>query len=86
MHFSLKAQPVSGDGSGNTAAALAPELPQVFNCATLAQYLEVDLKTVQALAQQGKIPCRKVGKAYRFFAPAVIKWLLGPHASSSGET
>ena len=55
-------------------------LPQVFNCATLARYLEVDLKTVQALAQQGKIPCRKVGKAYRFFAPAVVKWLLGPHA------
>jgi len=56
-------------------------LPHVFNCATLARYLDVDLKTIQALAQQGKIPCRKVGKAYRFFAPAVVKWLLGPHAT-----
>ena len=62
-----------------------PGLPHVFNCATLARYLEVDLKTVQALAQQGEIPCRKVGKAYRFFAPAVIKWLLGPHTNPRAE-
>lgn len=55
------------------------ELPAVFGCDALATFLLVDIKTVQGIAQRGEVPCRKVGKAYRFFRPAVMEWLLGGH-------
>lgn len=55
------------------------DLPPVFGCEDLARFLLVDIKTVQGVAQRGEIPCRKVGKAYRFFRPAVMEWLLGSH-------
>ena len=61
------------------------DLPHICDSATLARYLKVDLKTIHALAQRGQIPYRKVGKAYRFFAPAIIAWLTGPHASRDDE-
>ena len=83
MHYETTNKP--DKAGGHVALSNAIGLPHVFNRATLARYLEVDLKTVQALAQQGKIPCRKVGKAYRFFAPAVVKWLLGPHVGPLDE-
>jgi len=53
------------------------DLPTVFGCEELARFLLVDIKTVQGIAQRGEIPCRKVGKAYRFYRPAVLEWLLG---------
>lgn len=52
-------------------------LPAVFGCAELARFLLVGIKTVQGLAQRAEIPCRKVGKAYRFYRPAVLQWFLG---------
>jgi hypothetical protein len=51
------------------------KLPEVCDCAALSRFLHVDIKTVQGLAQRREIPCRKVGKAYRFFRPAVLAWL-----------
>jgi excisionase family DNA binding protein len=59
-------------------------LPHIFDCETLAAFLSVEVKTIQTLAHAGKIPCRKVGKSYRFFAPAVISWLAGPHGAVEG--
>ena len=56
------------------------DLPPVFGCEELARFLLVDIKTVQGIAQRSEIPCRKVGKAYRFFRPAVMEWLLGGHS------
>lgn len=58
-------------------------LEEVSDCASLARYLHVDLKTVQGLAQRREIPCRKVGKAYRFFRPAVLAWLCDQTKPSS---
>lgn len=58
-------------------------LEEVSDCASLARYLHVDLKTVQGLAQRREIPCRKVGKAYRFFRPAVLAWLCDQTKSAS---
>lgn len=62
-------------GTGNAEDHQLTELPEVSDCATLARYLQVDLKTVQGLAQRRELPGRKVGKAYRFFRPAVLAWL-----------
>lgn len=56
---------------------LADGLPHVCGCRELASFLSVDVKTVQGLAQRHEIPCRMVGKAYRFYRPAVLSWLLG---------
>lgn len=52
-------------------------LPHICGCKELAEFLVVDVKTVQGLAQRQEIPCRRVGKAYRFYRPAVLSWLLG---------
>jgi excisionase family DNA binding protein len=75
------------DNAGLSSAEAATDalLPEVSDCLTLARYLHVDLKTVQGLAQRGEIPCRKVGKAYRFFRPAVLSWLCEPKPSSHGR-
>jgi excisionase family DNA binding protein len=68
---------------GNSDDELPVELPEVSDCATLARYLQVDLKTVQGLAQRRELPGRKVGKAYRFFRPAVLAWLCEQTAPTS---
>ena len=71
-----------------TVQSEAPELgglPAVFGCQDLARFLVVDIKTVQGLAQRGEIPCRKVGKAYRFYRPAVLSWLLGAQGGRSRQ-
>lgn len=62
-------------GATNAEEDQSTELPEVSDWATLARYLQVDLKTVQGLAQRRELPGRKVGKAYRFFRPAVLAWL-----------
>lgn len=73
----------SAVGTSTSQPGLAEniDLPPVFGCSDLARFLSVDIKTVQGLAQRKEIPCRKVGKAYRFYRPAVLSWLLGAPGS-----
>jgi excisionase family DNA binding protein len=43
----------------------------------LAELLQVDAKTVRALAACGELPGRKLGRNWRFSRRAVLDWLAG---------
>ena len=45
---------------------------QVLNLKGAARLLKYSTKTVAKLAQQGKIPCRKIGSEYRFLLSELL--------------
>jgi len=49
--------------------------PDVMNVTEVAMYLRVAPATIYRLAQQGKIPCGKVGRAWRFRKEAIDLWI-----------
>jgi excisionase family DNA binding protein len=56
----------------------APSEPDVLSAEQLAQLLQVDEKTVRALAAKGELPGRKIGRHWRFSRQAVLDWLAHP--------
>ena len=53
-----------GDGPG-----------QVLTIDELSAYLKIPKSTVYKLAQEGKVPCQKVGRHWRFRKEAIDRWL-----------
>ncbi len=47
----------------------------VLTVSEVAQYLRVPLATAYKLAQEGRIPCQKVGRHWRFRKAAIDRWL-----------
>jgi excisionase family DNA binding protein len=41
----------------------------------VAKYLRIPKSTVYILAQEGKIPCQKVGRQWRFRKETIDMWL-----------
>jgi len=41
----------------------------------VAEYLKIPKSTVYVLAQEGKIPCQKVGRQWRFHKEAIDNWI-----------
>ncbi len=58
--------PKSNFGTDNSA---------VMGVRELADFLRLSVHTVYRLAEQGKLPGRKVGKHWRFHRDAIIAWL-----------
>ena len=64
--------------------------PEVMSVRELADYLRLSVHTVYRLAEQGKLPGRKVGKHWRFHRDAIVAWLATHreqdplHEASSG--
>jgi excisionase family DNA binding protein len=52
--------------------------PDVLTVEQLAELLQVDDKTVRALAAKGELPGRKLGRHWRFSRQAVLEWLANP--------
>ena len=40
-----------------------------------AEYLQISQSTLYKEAQKGKIPCKKIGKRWRFHRDALAKWM-----------
>jgi excisionase family DNA binding protein len=55
----------------------ATTYPDVMNVDEVADYLRVAPATVYRLARQGKIPCGKVGRAWRFRKETIDLWISG---------
>ncbi|MDW8104236.1 MAG: helix-turn-helix domain-containing protein [Armatimonadota bacterium] len=53
--------------------------PEVMGVQELADYLRISVHTVYRLAEQGRIPGRKVGKRWRFHREAIVGWLATQH-------
>ena len=49
--------------------------PPILTLAEVAEYLRIPRTSLYKLAQQGRIPCQKVGKQWRFRKEALDRWL-----------
>jgi len=58
----------------------------VMTVAEVAEYLRIPRSSVYKLAQDGRIPCRKAGRQWRFIRPAIDEWLgqQGPAGLEAG--
>jgi excisionase family DNA binding protein len=52
--------------------------PEVLNAEQAGQLLQLEEKLVLELAEAGKLPGRKLGKAWRFSRGALVAWLSTP--------
>lgn len=59
--------------------------PPVMTIAEVAEYLRIPRASAYKLAQQGRIPCQKVGRHWRFRREAVDAW-LGPSGLRPEDT
>ena len=49
--------------------------PEILTIGETAHYLRVSLSSLYKLAQEGRIPCQKVGRHWRFRREALDRWL-----------
>jgi len=54
---------------------MATEPNVVMTVEETAKYLRIPRSTVYKLAQEGRIPCQKVGKHWRFRRQTIDHWL-----------
>lgn len=52
--------------------------PEVMTIDDLATYLQVSKSSLYKLAQDGRVPGKKVGRHWRFHKDAIESWLKGP--------
>ena len=60
-----------------SALAAPRDLPEVLTSDETAALLRIHKNTLCSLAAAGEIPCRRVGREYRFSRSAVLDWLVG---------
>lgn len=54
---------------------MTDDLPLVMTIEEASKYLRVPLSSLYKLAQDGKIPCQKVGRHWRFRKETIDHWL-----------
>jgi excisionase family DNA binding protein len=54
------------------------ELPEILTPAQAATLLQVDEEAVLALAEEGRLPGRRIGDEWRFARAALVAWLSAP--------
>jgi excisionase family DNA binding protein len=58
----------------------------VMTIEEVAEYLRIPRSSLYKLAQEGKIPCQKVGRHWRFRKEAIDRWLEeGPGEGKDGK-
>ncbi len=50
-------------------------LPEILTLRETAQYLRIPLRSMYKLAQEGKVPCQKIGRHWRFRRVTLDRWL-----------
>ena len=54
---------------------MVKEPDSIMTIEEVAAYLKIPKSTVYILAQDGKIPCQKVGRQWRFHKEAIDQWV-----------
>lgn len=49
--------------------------PEIMTIGETAAYLRISKSSLYKLAQEGRIPCQKVGRHWRFRREAIERWL-----------
>jgi excisionase family DNA binding protein len=62
------------------------DFPQVLTIEEASRYLRIPLSTLYKLSQDGKIPCQKVGRHWRFRKERIDNWLDDTIAKSKKQT
>lgn len=57
------------------ADVMSNDGPLVMTVAEVAEYLRIPKSSVYKLAQEGRIPCIKAGRRWRFHRGAIDNWL-----------
>ena len=50
-------------------------MPEIMTIAETSEYLRIPLFSLYKFAQEGKIPCQKVGRHWRFKKEPIDQWL-----------
>lgn len=64
---------------------MATSDPPVMTLVEVADYLRIPKASLYKLAQQGRIPCQKVGKHWRFRKAALEQWLSNSYETGRAE-
>ena len=59
---------------------MSDEFPDILTIQEMAKYLRIQRSSLYKLAQEGRIPCQKVGRHWRFRRQAIEHWLEETHA------
>jgi len=65
---------------------MAANSSEIMTIGETAEYLRISLSSLYKLAQDGRIPCQKVGRHWRFFKPAIQEWIARRDLSSVQAT
>ncbi|MEL7590737.1 MAG: helix-turn-helix domain-containing protein [Anaerolineaceae bacterium] len=57
------------------------DLPQILTIEEASGYLRIPLSTLYKLAQEGRVPCQKVGRHWRFDQATLKEWIAGNNLS-----
>ena len=80
----------------DTKSALRPDLPaagrevlpmdekpgDVLTIEELSAYLKIPKSTLYKLVREGKVPCQKIGRHWRFRKEAIDRWLEETHGDT----
>ncbi len=58
-------------------AGIENEYPRIMNLAEAARFIRVSEKTMGEMARQGRLPCNRVGREWRFLRAGLEEWLKG---------
>ncbi len=54
---------------------MSTDFPEIMTIDEVCQYLRIPRSSLYKLAQEGKIPCQKVGRHWRFRKVSIDLWL-----------
>jgi len=57
----------------------------VMTVEEVAEYLRIPRSSVYKLAQEGRIPCQKAGRRWRFHRQAIDRWLANQDTGSVSQ-
>lgn len=64
-----------GDFPPTKVCSMSKKYGDVLTIAELAAYVKVSKSTLYKLVREGKVPCQKVGRHWRFRKEAIDRWL-----------
>jgi excisionase family DNA binding protein len=59
----------------NERNTMSNDLPEIMTIEETAQYLRISSSSLYKYAQEGKIPCQKIGRHWRFRRQTLERWL-----------
>ena len=51
------------------------DYPPILTTQDVADLMTMNVQEVRRLVREGRIPARRIGKAYRFFRDEIVLWL-----------